>query len=947
MKRTFLIMLLAMFLCEQGKAQVSTSPAFPVDGNGDVTITFHADQGNQALMNYSGDVYIHTGVILQGTSGWQNVVTTWGSTNAAWKMTAQGNNTYTYTITDIRNFYGVTTNQVIDSLAMLFRDATGNTVGRAAGGADIFVAVVQQGALAGSFTAPTVFPYFKTQAQSLNVTYITSQSADISIYENNVLNTSAANATTASATLTGNAGVNWVKAAATATTGTASRTDSFYYVNVPTVNTAALPAGVHDGVNYVDANTVTLVLVAPGKNYVCVVGEFNNWVADTNYFLNKSPDGSRWWITLTGLVAQQQYAYQYIVDGSITIADPYTDLVLDPDNDPYITTDVYPDLKAYPSGKTSGLVSVLQTDRPAYQWTAANYQKPESAKLMIYELLVRDFVSGHNYQQLIDTLTYLKNLGINAIELMPFNEFEGNDSWGYNVSFYFAPDKYYGTADKLKGFIDACHANGIAVIMDMVLNHSYGQSPLCQLYWDSTNGWPSADNPWYNTDCDSSTAGYQGKHPYGVGFDFNHESLYTKKLVADVVHYWVKEFKVDGYRFDLAKGFTQKYTGTDVSAWGNYDSSRIAIWEAYADSIRSVDTGTYIILEHFADNSEETVLADYGMMLWGNLNNAYAQSAMGYPTQDADLSSMSYLQRGWQQPRLVGYMESHDEERVMYKCRQYGAENGSGTYKIKSLNTALNRIKLNATFFFTIPGPKMIWQFGELGYDTSINGAGGRTNAKPILWEYWNIAERKAVYQHFKALLWLRNNYPDAFNTTQFTTNVGNVAMRSINLNDASMQVVAVGNFGTSKGDNTVTFPHTGWWYNYFSGDSLNVTTADTAISLAAGEYRLYLSQNITPPDGVLGIKGQDASALAMDLDIFPNPCKAETTVAFAINKSMRVTMALYDIAGKKVADIADRQLNAGNYSIDIDVSQLASGQYFLDVQGSGQRQYLKVSVVK
>ena len=81
---------------------------------------------------------------------------------------------------------------------------------------------------------------------------------------------------------------------------------------------------------------------------------------------------------------------------------------------------------------------------------------------------------------------------------MPFNEFEGNNSWGYNPDFYFAPDKYYGPENTLKQFIDSCHAKGIAVVMDIALNHSFGSSPLVQLYWDAANNRPAADNPWFN-----------------------------------------------------------------------------------------------------------------------------------------------------------------------------------------------------------------------------------------------------------------------------------------------------------------------------------------------------------------------------------------------------------------------------------------------------------------
>src|SRR5690554_7605996 len=107
---------------------------------------------------------------------------------------------------------------------------------------------------------------------------------------------------------------------------------------------------------------------------------------------------------------------------------------------------------------------------------------PEVDKLVVYELLIRYFTNNGDIKTVTDTLDYLQRLGVNAIELMPFNEFEGNDSWGYNPSFYFAADKAYGTLNDYKEFVDECHARGIAVLMDMVLNHSYGQSAFAQMY---------------------------------------------------------------------------------------------------------------------------------------------------------------------------------------------------------------------------------------------------------------------------------------------------------------------------------------------------------------------------------------------------------------------------------------------------------------------------------
>ena len=99
--------------------------------------------------------------------------------------------------------------------------------------------------------------------------------------------------------------------------------------------------------------------------------------------------------------------------------------------------------------ETSFSVGVLQPGADEYNLNVTNYERPEIKDLVIYELL-RDFLSKHSYQTLIDTLDYLDRLGVTAIELMPVNEFEGNLSWGYNPAFHIALDKYYGTQKLLR-----------------------------------------------------------------------------------------------------------------------------------------------------------------------------------------------------------------------------------------------------------------------------------------------------------------------------------------------------------------------------------------------------------------------------------------------------------------------------------------------------------------
>ena len=93
-----------------------------------------------------------------------------------------------------------------------------------------------------------------------------------------------------------------------------------------------------------------------------------------------TPDGETWWIQVADLTPGQTYAFQYVVDGAIRIGDPYSDLILDPGNDQWISQDVFPNMHPYPQGKTSGIVSLMQPGAPTYPWQITDFQRPEQSK---------------------------------------------------------------------------------------------------------------------------------------------------------------------------------------------------------------------------------------------------------------------------------------------------------------------------------------------------------------------------------------------------------------------------------------------------------------------------------------------------------------------------------------------------------------------------------------
>lgn len=585
-----------------------------------------------------------------------------------------------------------------------------------------------------------------------------------------------------------------------------------------------------DGITKISDDSLAFVLFAPNKKEVHLIGDFNDWKVSDAYKMEKKED--RFQIKIGGLQKGKEYICQYLIDKQIRIADPYAEKISDPWNDKDITGSIYPNLIAYPTGKTTEIAMVVNTDRTPYSWQTANFkiQKPEN--LVIYEILLRDFTTEKSIKAAKAKIPYLKTLGVNAIELMPFNEFEGNNSWGYNPSFYFATDKAYGTVNDYKAFIDECHTNNMAVIMDIVLNHSYGQSPLVRMYQTGVAK-PSAENPWYNPKSNFANPDAQW------GADFNHESPYTQQLVDSICSYWMNEYKIDGFRFDFTKGFSNTpYPASGNDSWGNpYDASRIKNLKRIYDAIRKRNPDALMICEHLSDNQEETELVNHGIMLWGNINRDFNEATMGW-TQDgnSDMQWASYKQRGWSKPNLVAYMESHDEERLMFKNKTYGKTNGD--YDVKKLETGLERMETAAVILLSFPGPKMIWQFGELGYDYELNN--DRLGEKPVRWDYFDVPARRKLYDVFASMSKLRHEN-GAFSSTDYTINVRD-AYKQLLLKSAQGDACIIANFDVIPVTANVSFSRTGTWQEYFSKNSFQVTSQTMSIPLQPGEYRVYLT---------------------------------------------------------------------------------------------------------
>ena len=436
-----------------------------------------------------------------------------------------------------------------------------------------------------------------------------------------------------------------------------------------------------------------------------------------------------------------------------------------------------------------------------------------------------------------------------------------------------------------------------AVILDVALNHATGRSPLERLWSTSTTGGygdVASNNPYFNQ---------LPKHAYNVFYDFNHSKDETRYYVNRVLEQWIKEYKIDGFRWDLTKGFTQNCTASDESCTGSYQQDRVDVLKLYSDYQWSYDPTSYIIFEHLGTDAEEQQWANYrvnegkGVMMWDNLTGPFGQNTMGYDS-NSNFNRIDFENHGFADRRAVGYGESHDEERLMYKNLTYG--NGS----VKTLSTALERQKAFGAVFFTVPGPKMIWQFGELGYDFSINRCENgtisndcRLSPKPVAFTlgYDTDASRKAVYDTWSKILAIRLSN-QVFDTTTFTVESGNLLPKIYVWNDALpssslKNVVVVANFTTTAQTVTPNFPYAGTWYNLMDNTSMSAS-ASTTVTLQPGEFRIFGNQTALATDET------KIDANKTSLQITQNPA-TDGLLKIRYNKAKNGQINIYDLNGK------------------------------------------------
>lgn len=955
MKKYYLaILFIGIFLMSNAQVTITPNP-FEVDESITITLNTNSSATDCNQFNNPTKVYMHSGVGDGGNAFGISVTGNWGQDDGVGEMTNQGGGVYSITIVP-ETYYNLTPQQAsnVIQMGMVFRNEDGTQEYKANGCQDF---IFQVGSFQVSLSTPTQDTTIINSGDSFDIaaTNIGGNASYTLTANGSVIDT---NPSTDNYSYTDTNITTNTTYELTAILDGTTITRSFSVIVDPGSILGFMTQDYDEGINYIDDNTAILVLYATGKDFVYVAGSFNNYQPDLSYAMKRDFSRNLFWLELTGLTPGQLETYEYWVGDKtppanspsmVYVADPYSTLILSEFDDPWIPASTFPNLPTFPQEAKGFEVSVLQTGQTPYNWQVTDFNKPKKEDLIVYEVLVRDFDADRNYQDLIDKIDYFKNLNINAIHLMPVMEFEGNESWGYNTSYHMALDKFYGTPDKLKEFIDLCHQNGIAIILDLVLNHAFGRSPMVRMWMDDPDGNgfgnPTSQNPYFNL---------QATHSYSVGYDYNHQAPRTKNYVKRVIKQWIEEYNIDGFRWDLTKGFTQNCSSGNEGCTNSYQQDRVDVLKEYADYSWSLDEDHYVIFEHLGSENEEKEWANHrysegkGVMMWGKMTDPYNELTMGQ-NGNRNINGIGHKSRSsFNGPRVLGYPESHDEERLMYKNLQFGNTSNS-SHNIQDLNTALSRMSALAAISVMVPGPKMIWHFGDLGMENSIftcnNGTvnlpgGGDgdckldTKPQPQWTNNWlTDAVRGQIYEDWSKLHKLKIEEP-VFEG-DYTITSGNFTPR-IDIFDTSIpttelrNVIILANFDVNSQTVNTNFPSgvaTTWYDLMDPTGNTTVPNSTTTLSIPAGQFRILGNQ----PSSVLNIDEQILSAFT----IYPNPAQS----SFSINSNVS-DIEIYDLTGKMVKSFKGEFTENDTF----DISSLNTGMYIVKVEdGNNKTQTTKL----
>ncbi len=572
-------------------------------------------------------------------------------------------------------------------------------------------------------------------------------------------------------------------------------------------------------------------------------------------------------------------------------------------------------------------------------------------------------------------LTHIRDLGFSVIWLMPVmrNAFPINTGFGpgYNITDFYNVAPEYGTNQDFRNFVDQAHTLGMKVILDITPNHSSRSHPWAvdaRAYGEDSPYWS-----WYeHTMIPHNTNGLgQSFDQYGFtyysGFsdqllNLNWADPDLRQEMIRMLTYWIREFGVDGYRFDVYWGPHRRY-------------GEIAMGQPVRDALKRAKPDILLLAEDDGTGSgTEVIYADYSYQgVHGGVDAAYDfklyfdqirgfnNTAAAITALHADIDNSGFFPG--EHALYMRFMESQDEDRIVYFY--------SGAFQLDATTTFRKTMPV-ATVLFTAPGFPMLWNGQEVGWGYGISGA-KEARARSII--NWFYQGRGLLAPHYQKLATLRGAFP-AFTEPKRDTNLDG----RVDGNDASIFVrCPTGNalvYGFVRpflGQNGVTVvnvsdveqvavldlsetsgilfpdeirPSSPVYLNDLLGSETTLTTlgalAAVPVTLPAYGSKVYTvsltADTLKIANPILSVRetGQTPGRFFVYPN-YPNPFNPLTVISFDLPGESRVIVTVHDILGREIARLLDAERGAGLHRVEWDARtgggrSAASGIYFARV---------------
>ncbi len=545
------------------------------------------------------------------------------------------------------------------------------------------------------------------------------------------------------------------------------------------------------------ANPVEFKLWAPYNAEACLLGDF---LDDQTVEMDKGKDG---YFRTKVELEDGSYSYKFKVRSKSFFleADEWVEVM-----DPYATQ--VDEMDQWAKAHIKDGQRVLGD----YAWQHDDVELPAQNELVIYEMLVQDFNSsdtgeGGTFKSVTEKLDYLQSLGINALELMPVQSCPMNIGWGYNIRHYFALRSSYGEPADLKQLIDECHARKMLVLLDVVLNHSEGESPLTKIDYDY----------WYRR---------EAKDPdqsWGPEFDYNHydenfDRHPARDFMRDMVNFWISEYHFDGLRFDAVK---------------QLDNPEFLGWIVDEAGLLAKPKPLFTIAEHIPEDPslsgyEGPVDSSWRVSFHYNLLDLFFKEESGV---DLAKELVDPTPAGFQSTsNVVNYLTSHDQDRLIVNLANADIFD----------EAAFKRAKFGAALVMTAMGIPMIWMGEEIGAYKAKT-----LDPAPLDWTLLDSENNEGLLKYYQGLIALRKENPAlcSDNIDFFHENPDQRVLGYIRWHDIGPRVAVIINCSNSYiADYEITnLPEDGSWHEWTKNYDVQVEGGQAVMDLPEYEAQVLV----------------------------------------------------------------------------------------------------------